>query len=59
MFQAFTVPKWNCSVPHLVVDLSHLNSFIKPFQFWMLTVSQVNLALHLCSWFMALDLENA
>lgn len=41
----FDITKHDSSVPHLVIHISILNRFIETFQFWMLTVSQVPLAL--------------
>lgn len=57
--EKFTVPKQNSTTLLLVVDVSHLNHFIAPYWFHMLTVAQVHLCCHLGAWFMTLNLEKA
>lgn len=53
------VPDRNLTILHLVVDLSCLNHFVDPYQFPMLMVAYVHLALHPSAWFATLNLESA
>ena len=59
LLQVFLVPKRDSDKVRLVMDLSQLNKFIVPRRFWMLTIRQVRLALHLGWWFTSVDLGNS
>ena len=55
----FEVPKRDTTEKRLVLDASHLNEYVQPYKFRMVSIKQVRLALKKSAYLAAIDLKDA